>query len=40
MLPTSYFEFFDHVWLLSAKAIIPTCRNFGVYLHAKNELHP
>ena len=28
-----------HVWPLPSKTIMPPCRNFDVYLHAKNELH-
>ena len=40
ILQTSYFEYFGHTWLLPSKTIMPTCRNFGIYLHAKNELHP
>ena len=38
-IPTSYFGYFEHVWLLPSK-IMPTCRNFDVYLQAKNELCP
>ena len=37
--PSSYFRYFGHVWSLPSKTIMPTCRNFDVYLHAKNELH-
>ena len=39
ILLTSYFVYFGHFWLLPSKILIPTCRNFDVYLHAKNELH-
>ena len=39
MLQTSHFGCFEHVWSLPSKTIMPTCRNFDVYLHAKNELH-
>ena len=38
-LQTFYFGYFGHVWLLPSKMIKPSCRNFDVYLHAKNELH-
>ena len=34
------FGCFEHVWPLPSKMTMPTCRNFDVYLHAKNELHP
>ena len=27
------------LFALNANPIIPTCRNFDVYLHAKDELH-
>ena len=39
ILQTSYFMHFGHIWPLPSKMIMPTCRNFNVYLHAKNELH-
>ena len=39
ILPTSYFGHFEHVWLLPSKRLISTCRNFDVYLHARNDLH-
>ena len=29
----------EHIWALPSKTILQTCRNFDVYLHAKNELH-
>ena len=32
---TSYFGYFGHIWLLPSKKIVPTCRNFDAYLHAK-----
>ena len=37
---TSYFRYFEHIWLLRSRTKMPTCRNWNVYLHAKNELHP
>ena len=40
ILLNSYFGYFEHVWPLSSKTVIPTCRNFDVYLHVKNELNP
>ena len=39
ILSASYFGYFGHVWSLSSKTIMPTCRNIDVYLHAKNEIH-
>ena len=38
ILPTSYFGYFEHVWPLPSKKIIPNCRNCDVYLHAKIDL--
>ena len=41
ILPTSYFGYFRHIWPLPSKKKkkkIPTCRNFDVHLHTKNEL--
>ena len=38
ILPTSYFGYFGHVWPLASKMILPTCRNFDVYLDAKNSI--
>ena len=39
ILPTSHCGYFGHVWSLPSIRIIPTCTNFDVYLHKKNELH-
>ena len=39
ILQTSDFWYFLHIWQLPSKTIIPTCTNFDIYLHAKNELH-
>ena len=39
ILTTSYFRYLGHIWPLPSKTIMPTCRNFDVYLHGKNQLH-
>ena len=36
--PTSDFGYFGHAWPLPSKKIMPICKNFYVYLHAKNQL--
>ena len=39
-LQTCYFVYFEHVWVCTTKAILPTCKNFPLYQKPKNQLHP
>ena len=34
-----YFRYFGHAYPFPSKTIMPNCRNFDIFLHAKNELH-